>query len=210
VPVNLRGWPPLGEPRGNERYVAYGESVVLDVRRHVAILLRPSLSTIAVIVVASVIGGVASPDSGGSTVDNVMGLVVLVAVLRWLWTLLQWWLDRVVVTDQRVFEVSGVLTKNVGSMPLWKVTDMTYRRTVPGRIFGYGAMILESAGQEQALDYLNFLPQSDHFYRTVTAQAGGTSPRGSSTQEEEQTSPDAEEVAVHDADDTGPIPPVIV
>ena len=37
-------------------------------------------------------------------------------------------------------------------MPLNKVTDMSFQRSFPGRLMGYGEFIVESAGQNQALD----------------------------------------------------------
>ncbi len=45
----------------------------------------------------------------------------------------------------------GVFTRRVAMMPLMKVTDMSYNRSVLGRLVGYGEFVLESAGQEQAL-----------------------------------------------------------
>jgi hypothetical protein len=85
-----------------------------------------------------------------------------------LWKALEWYLDRVVVTDQRIFEVSGLLTRSVASMPLTRVTDMTYRRTFLGRMVGYGDLIVESAGAEQALRTIQRIAEPDRFYGTIT------------------------------------------
>ena len=46
-------------------------------------------------------------------------------------------------------------------MPLIKVTDMSYNRSVPGRILGYGRFVMESAGQDQALREVNWVPDPD-------------------------------------------------
>ena len=45
-------------------------------------------------------------------------------------------------------------------MPLAKVTDMSFQRTAVGQILGYGEFIVESAGQDQALRNVRFLPRS--------------------------------------------------
>ena len=58
-------------------------------------------------------------------------------------------------------------------MPFIKVTDMSYHRTVPGRIFGYGEFILESAGQEQALRKVEWVPHPDATYRIICAEIFG-------------------------------------
>jgi uncharacterized membrane protein YdbT with pleckstrin-like domain len=62
---------------------------------------------------------------------------------------------------------SGILTRKVGMMPLGKVTDMSFQRTLAGRLFGYGEFIVESAGQDQALRTIDFLPYPDQLYLEV-------------------------------------------
>jgi hypothetical protein len=52
-------------------------------------------------------------------------------------------------------------------MQLTKVTDMTFQRSPIGRLLGFGEFILESAGQDQALTNLGYLPY-----------AGAVLPRG--------------------------------
>jgi hypothetical protein len=57
----------------------------------------------------------------------------------------------------------------VAIMPLSKVTDMTYERTLFGRILGYGVFVMESAGQDQALSRIGYLPSPDVLYHDVSA-----------------------------------------
>jgi len=52
-------------------------------------------------------------------------------------------------------------------MPLAKVTDMSFRRSALGRLLGYGEFIVESAGKEQALHTINFLPYPEQLYLEV-------------------------------------------
>lgn len=182
------------------RYLAHDEQVVLQVRRHVAVLLRPFFISVAVVTVATTLGIMGSPEEGSDLFDNSMGAIAAFFVARFGWKLWQWWIDRIVVTDQRIFEVSGILTRKVASMPLTRVTDMTYRRTILGRLLGYGDFIVESAGQDQALSTIDRLPHPDHFYRTITSLI---------TQGIPSLLPDEGEL-VRDQEDTGPLPQVIV
>jgi hypothetical protein len=62
---------------------------------------------------------------------------------------------------------SGLVTHKVNMMPLTKVTDMSFQRTATGRIFGYGEFIVESAGQDQALSNIKFLPYPEQLYLEV-------------------------------------------
>ena len=59
------------------------------------------------------------------------------------------------------------MTRNVNMMPLAKVTDMTFQRSAWGRILGYGKFILESAGQDQALTNVDYLPYPEQLYLEV-------------------------------------------
>ena len=62
------------------------------------------------------------------------------------------------VTLQRFMLATGIVTRKVNMMPLAKVTDMSFQRSPMGRILGYGEFILESAGQDQALSNVGYLP----------------------------------------------------
>lgn len=182
------------------RYLASDERVVLEVRRHAIVVVGSSALAIAAVVLAGTIGWVTSPSEGAAWLDTALGVVALGFAARAGWRFWQWWVDRIIVTDQRIFEVSGVLTRKVASMPLTRVTDMTYRRSIGGRIFGYGDLIVESAGQDQALSHIMRIPKPDDFYRTITSLVTAGLP---------SLIPDDGTFDL-DEEDTGPLPQVIV
>jgi hypothetical protein len=72
-----------------------------------------------------------------------------------------------VVTSQRMLLAQGVITRKVNMMPLTKVTDMSFERSTLGRILGYGRFNLESAGQDQALKIVDYLPYPEQLYLEV-------------------------------------------
>jgi uncharacterized membrane protein YdbT with pleckstrin-like domain len=185
---------------GEGRYLALDERLVARLRRHPAILGITILQTLGIVFVALLVSGFLDTSKGGGFIDTVLGVVVLGAVARLGWRIWEWSIERIVVTDRRLLEVSGVLSRKVGSMPLDKVTDMTYRRTLLGRLLGYGAFIVESPGQKQAIEMVNFIPQPDDFYQTVTSLVMATPTRD----------PEDLPVPESDDDDTGPLPRVIV
>ena len=186
---------------GESRYLAFEEKIVCRVRHHPALLARPLAEAIVATVLAVILGVALSPREGSHPIDTVVGLVAVVGVIRFGWKFWLWWADRIIVTNRRLFEVSGIFTRRVASMPLAKVTDMTYQRTFLGRVFGYGHMVLESPGQKQALAKIGFLPNPDDFYRTVTSLVMAPTP--------DQREEAAEQVEA-DHDDTGPLPRVVV
>ena len=187
---------------GPGRYLAGDEQVVLQARRHVAVLARPALAALGAILLALFVGIVVSPGDGADLLDTIGGLFALWFLVRLLWRVWEWWVDRIFVTDKRIFEVSGLLTRKVASMPLGNLTDMTYQRSLWGRVLGYGELIVETAGQAQALSRISYLSHPDEFYRTVTALVTASLLPAASAPE--VTGPQ------HDEDDTGPLPRVIV
>lgn len=188
---------------GPGRYLAADEHVVLQARRHVAVLARPALAAFGAIALAVFVGVIVSPGDGADFLDTVGGLFALWFLLRFMWRGWEWWVDRIFVTEKRIFEVSGLLTRKVASMPLGNLTDMTYQRSLWGRIFGYGELIVETAGQAQALSRIAYLSNPDAFYRAVTELVTDNLLPAASAPA--VTGPDRDE-----EDDTGPLPRVIV
>jgi uncharacterized membrane protein YdbT with pleckstrin-like domain len=89
-------------------------------------------------------------------------------VLAWLAVkVVDWSLNYFVVTSHRLILAEGFIVRKVNMMPLAKVTDMSFQRTSAGRILGYGEFIVESAGQDQAMRHLRFLPYPEQLYLEV-------------------------------------------
>ncbi|MGH2751922.1 MAG: PH domain-containing protein [Actinomycetota bacterium] len=175
-------------PRLNyDKYFSHGEYTVLEVRRHWAALLVPFLHVLLALVVGSLLGAWLGPSSRSDPIDTLVFIVVMGFTIRLGWRLFEWQIERVVVTNRRIVEVTGLVTRRVASMPLAKVTDLTYQRTPLGRALGYGELILESAGQKQALENIPFIPRPDDFYRDFAELLN--SPPTSRNPDEEDTGP---------------------
>jgi hypothetical protein len=108
-------------------------------------------------------------------ITAILGLIVLGFFLRLVWKVVQWWLTRIIVTDRRVLEVSGVVSRRVASMPLPQVTDTTYHRSLGGRLLGYGDLVIESPGRHPGLSHLGYVPRPDDFYRIVMSLMNASS-----------------------------------
>jgi hypothetical protein len=170
-------------PRLSASYLAPGELVQRHFRHHPASLLRPFFETIGAIVAAGVLGTLTSPDRADHPIDTLLGTIAILFAARFGWRLLQWLWDRVFVTDARLFEVSGILTRKVASMPLTNLTELTYRRSLPGRVLGYGDIVIETPGQEQALRHLAYVPDPHGTYLKITSLLLSGAPRDDDTGE---------------------------
>ena len=92
-------------------------------------------------------------------------LLAAVAHTGWIgWCILDWRVEQIAVTDTRLIRISGILSVSVDVVPLSAITDLSLRCTIPGRILGYGALRIETAGQNRALERLNFVPSPSAVY----------------------------------------------
>jgi uncharacterized membrane protein YdbT with pleckstrin-like domain len=152
-------------PASVNRYLLPHERQVISVHEHPAVLIPP---------IALVLLGLAIAGWLSNSVANGNGTAILVIWL--LWAVLLGWLgvriwdwavNYFVVTSQRLILAKGVIVRKVGMLPLGKVTDMSFQRTTIGRILGYGEFIVESAGQDQALRNVRFIPYPEQLYLEV-------------------------------------------
>ncbi|GAA2777300.1 hypothetical protein GCM10020219_055610 [Nonomuraea dietziae] len=91
----------------------------------------------------------------------------LLLLIRFVWKVAEWSVDYFVVTSKRMLLTTGLITRKVAMMPLQKVTDMSFQRSLLGRMLGYGEFILESAGQDQALSTVEYIPYPETLYLEV-------------------------------------------
>lgn len=138
---------------------------VISTRRHQAMLLVPLAYTLIGLVIALILSGTVL--RGQSGLLAVVWVIWVLLALHLIWSAVNWAVDYFVVTSHRMMLTSGLFTRKVDMMPLGKVTDMSFQRSLAGRIFGYGEFVVESAGQDQALRNVTFLPYPERLYRDV-------------------------------------------
>lgn len=156
-----------GAPKELDRYLVPSETIIFLLRRHWLVLVEPILT---VVIGLFVVGFLDSQlDGSALRVRDIAIVLWLILVGRLIWKIIDWHQELFIATDRRLMLLHGIITRKVAMMPMAKVTDMRYDRTVPGRILNYGVFILESAGQDQALSRINFVPEPDKHYRQISA-----------------------------------------
>jgi hypothetical protein len=106
-------------------------------------------------------------------------IAVIVVITRLVVVLARWsFYERRYITNRRVIESGGFLGSRISSMPLSRVTDISYSRTIPGELFGYATMRVETAGQDQALGIVRFISEPDHFYEVLINFSAPQTPNG--------------------------------
>lgn len=114
------------------------------------------------------------------------GALLLIGALAvnnatWLWLLIgavsayigflfiEWSRDYYALTNERITSVTGLFTTKVALMPLVRVTDVVVNTSALSNILAwmrfiylpYAMFDVESAGQDQALKYINYVPAGD-------------------------------------------------
>ena len=156
---------PVRAHRDVAKYLLDDEEAVLAVRRHWAVLIEPTAKFLP----AFLLGGwllLLDPDN---PVSSSAGLIVVVLSLGWYaLRIVEWWMRHFIVTKRRVLLTSGVIARTVTLLPLRRITDLTWQETLGGQLLGYGTFKFESAGQDQALRHLTFMPDAQRRYRQVS------------------------------------------
>lgn len=89
-------------------------------------------------------------------------------------------MDQFVVTNMRVFRVSGVVSQKLATMPLARILDISVVKPLRGRLLGYGHFTFENAAQEQGLRVIRHVGHPDERDLTiqrVVQRAGLRGPR---------------------------------
>lgn len=159
----------LAYARTNDKlldHLTHGEEIRVAARQHWWVLARPFTSACAVTLFTlwTIFG--ATLPLGSQLPDY------LLAITIGSWCFFGWqWLSRrhdiLVVTDKRILKYQGIIVRDVPMMRISKITDMRYRRGLTGEIFGFGSITIESAGQDQALHDLDFIPDPLENYRRL-------------------------------------------
>ena len=167
-------------PVSVSRYLLPRERQVISVHQHPAVLIWPIFWVLVGLAIAGWLSS--SVANGNNTALLVIWLLWGVLLLRLGWKVLQWIFYYFAITSQRLLLTQGFPYRKVNMMPLAKVTDMSFNRSPMGQILGYGEFVVESAGQDQALRNVDFLPYPEQLYLEVCGLIF--------KEETEETSPD--------------------
>jgi len=174
----------LADPRIVRHLLAdEGEVVVDEVRRHWVVYVVPALESVLAILLFGVMVG---RDASSVWFPLVLALLLLGHAA---WTSLEQHMDRFVITNMRVFRVSGVLTKKVATTPIMRILDITVDKPFIGRVLGFGHFIFESAAQEQGLRDIRYVGRPDQRDLTIQRllQRSGLRATASASDDEDTT-----------------------
>lgn len=144
-----------------------GERVVATTRTHVKALLLPFVILLIVSVAAGWLYG-----QIGDRADNVVGWVILalaaiLIVAGSVLPFLGWYLWTYTLTNKRIVEQKGIVTRTGRVIPLTRINDVAFEKNLNDRILGCGTLIIHDASEQTGLQ-LRDIPNIEAFHRTVT------------------------------------------
>lgn len=159
-----------------EKYllVSEGERIEDEVRRHWVVYVLPGLE--ALVGVGILVGFLL----GNPFYSWPLFYLAVLVVGHAGWRALNYYKDRFVVTNMRVFRVRGVFAQRRATMPISRILDITVEKPLVGRMLHYGHFVFESAAQEQGVRDIRFVGEPDERDLTiqrVIQQSGLRGPR---------------------------------
>ena len=133
---------------GHDNSLAVGEEPVAILHPHWKTLVGP-IATTFIVVAALLVGEVLIPGNKYAWAERLALAVVAIALLMWwlMYPLLKWRTTRYELTTRRMRLRTGVVARNGSDIPLSRITDVSFRKSLLDRLLGCGTLIVESAGE---------------------------------------------------------------
>lgn len=126
-----------------------GEKLVLEVKRHWLVLLKPALWTGLFAVLGIILLFIPAIQIG-----SIVFFGIAVIMGGWLvYKIYDRKFDLWAVTNMRVIDENGVFSHNAKESPLDKINNVSYQQTFWGRVLGYGAVQIQTAAEMGATTY---------------------------------------------------------
>jgi len=143
-----------------------GEVEVLHLRTHAKALIAPSL----VLLLAAVGAGLALaflPPAVMPWAGWVIAVLALLAFLLWsLVPFLKWWTTTYTFTNRRIITRRGIINKSGHDLPLTRINNVAYERSLTDRMFGCGTLQLTTAADEPVV--LEDIPDVERVHVLMT------------------------------------------
>jgi uncharacterized membrane protein YdbT with pleckstrin-like domain len=143
------------------------EHVVIHTRTHIKAMILPAL---AFVVIAAAVGAGAAVIPREARPIGQIAIAVLGVVLAiWLvlLPLLRWRTTTYTITNRRLITRSGILNKIGKDLPLNRINEVSYERSLLDRMLGCGSLIVQTAAEDGTI-VLHDVPDVEHVNLQMT------------------------------------------
>lgn len=143
-----------------------GESEVLHLRTHIKALL-PAAIALLVIAILSGFAFALVPDSWRPAGIWVVVALTITALTIWVaLPFLRWLTTTYTFTDRRIITRRGIINKYGHDLPLSRINNVAYERSLSDRMFGCGTLKLTTAADEPVT--LDDIPDVERVHVVMT------------------------------------------
>jgi len=136
----------------SEKQLGTGEHVVLHLRTHWKALIWPAVAFLLLCFATGLAIALALPaiPAGGKTIVGWVIAVVAVILFVWLCVVpfLRWWTTTFTITNRRLITRRGILNKRGHDLPLIRISNVEYERSLLDRMLGCGTLTLTTAAED--------------------------------------------------------------
>lgn len=144
-----------------------GEQTVTTTRTHIKALVVPFLILIAVSGAGTFLASRAWGIANHILTWIIIGIGVVLVVLGSVIPFLRWITWTYTLTNKRIVEQRGILTRSGRVIPLNRINDVAFEKNLNDRILGSGTLIISDASEQAGLQ-LRDIPHIEDLHRTVT------------------------------------------
>jgi Bacterial PH domain len=142
-------------PNAVNRYLLPYERQVITVRRHPASMIGPGVALSGVLAAAVKLARRSERPEAVWYASSLLAADCGRRIAGWPGTYF-------VITSQRMLIIRGTLVRTVTEIPLREIQSLEFRRTIPGRLLGYGSLAARSGGRRRLLG--RHLPYPEQLY----------------------------------------------
>ena len=150
-----------------QKLLGADEYVVIHTRTHVKAMLLPAL---AFVLIAAAVGvGAALIPREARPIGQLAIALLGVVLLVWLVLLpfLRWRTTTYTITNRRLITRSGILNKVGKDLPLNRINEVSYERSLIDRMLGCGSLIVQTAAEDGTI-VLHDVPDVEHVNLEMT------------------------------------------
>ena len=152
---------------GRKSKLGGDEYEVLTTRTHLKVLLRPAL---ALILVGAIVGaGAAMIPRNAQPAGQVAVAVLGIALAVW-WVVLpylRWRTTTYTITTRRLLMRRGIVNTIGHDMPLNRISEVSYTRSLADRMLGCGTLQVATAAEEGTIALVD-VPDVEHVHSELT------------------------------------------
>lgn len=169
----------------SEKLLGADEHVVVHMRTHAKALVLPAL----VVILVGAVFGVATaliPAAYQQIGLIVVGAIGLLIIIIWaLAPFLRWRTSTYTVTNRRLITRRGILNKSGKDLPLMRINDVSYERSLTDRMLGCGTLNIQTAADGGTI-VLTDVPDVERVHVAMTELLFGTHDHIEDGDEEDQ------------------------